>query len=265
MGRNFYGSLKVRAYERPDSDNYHRRLVHGGILHGEQFQAPWAKKYATTYYTGWSGIGRAIDVKENAADTIRVGMIGLGVGTIATYGRKGDVFRFYEINPLVPMIARTYFSYLGDSAATIEIVLGDARLSIEREAPQGYDVLGVDAFSGDAIPAHLITREAVARFRRHLAPGGILAYHVSNRYLDLSPVLGIIAKDEGMTAVQIDDYKDGADGNPIKNPSVWVLLAEKPETLAAIPVGKAPEEKPGWRIWTDDYHNLFQVVRTWTG
>ncbi len=266
MGRNFYGSLKVRSYEAPDSDNYHRRLVHGAILHGEQYQAPWAKHFATTYYTGTSGIGRAIDVKENASPAIRVGMIGLGVGTIATYGRKNDVFRFYEIDPQVPLVAMEYFSYLKDSEAVIDIVLGDARLSIEREQPQSYDVLAVDAFSGDAIPAHLITREAVQLFRRHLAEGGILAYHVSNRYLDLAPVLGTIAKAEKMTALHIDDYKGVGDDNPIKSPSTWVLLAEKPETLAPIQQwGKEPVEKPEWRMWTDDYHNLFQVLRSWTG
>ncbi|MBK7469867.1 MAG: fused MFS/spermidine synthase [Betaproteobacteria bacterium] len=266
MGRNFYGSLKVRSYEAPDSDNYHRRLVHGAILHGEQYQAPWAKHFATTYYTGTSGIGRAIDVKENASPAIRVGMIGLGVGTIATYGRKNDVFRFYEIDAQVPLVAMEYFSYLKDSEAVIDIVLGDARLSIEREQPQSYDVLAVDAFSGDAIPAHLITREAVQLFRRHLAEGGILAYHVSNRYLDLAPVLGTIAKAVKMTALHIDDYKGIGDENPIKSPSTWVLLAEKPETLAPIQQwGKEPVEKPEWRMWTDDYHNLFQVLRSWTG
>jgi hypothetical protein len=266
MGRNFYGSLKVRAYEAPESDNYHRRLVHGAILHGEQFQAPWAKKYATTYYTGSSGIGRAIDVKENESSAIRVGMIGLGVGTIATYGRKGDVLRFYEIDAQVPRVATEYFSYLHDSEATIDIVLGDARLSIEREKPQNYDVLAVDAFSGDAIPAHLITREAVQLFRRHLAEGGILAYHVSNRYLDLAPVLGTIAVAEKLAALQIDDYKGVGDGNSIKSPSTWVLLAEKPEALAPLQqFGKEPEAKPEWRIWSDDYHNLFQVLRSWTG
>jgi spermidine synthase len=266
MGRNFYGALKVRTYEKPDSDNYHRRLVHGAIMHGEQYQAPWARKYATTYYTGSSGIGRAIDLKENESLAIRVGMIGLGVGTIATYGRKDDVFRFYEIDAQVPLVAMEYFSYLHDSQATIDIVLGDARLSIEREEPQKYDVLAVDAFSGDAIPAHLITREAVQLFRRHLADGGILAYHVSNRYLDLAPVLGTIAKAEKMAALHIDDFKKVGDSNPIKSQSTWVLLAEKPETLAPLQeFGKEPVEKPEWRIWSDDYHNLFQVFRSWTG
>jgi len=188
------------------------------------------------------------------------------VGTIATYGRKDDVFRFYEIDPQVPVIARKYFSFLADSEAKVEVVLGDARLSIEREQPQNYDVLAVDAFSGDSIPAHLITREAVQLFRKHLVPGGILAFHVSNRYLDLPPVLANIAEGEKMVTLQIDDYKDGSDGNPIKNPSVWVLLADKAETLAPLEgAGKAPVQKPEWRIWSDDYHNLFQVIRTWTG
>ena len=260
MGRNFYGSLKVRAYEEPDSYNYHRRLVHGAILHGEQYQAPAAREFATSYYTATSGIGHAIDIKEKAGENIRVGMIGLGVGTIATYGRVGDVFRFYEIDPQVPIIANEYFSFLSNSEAKVDIVLGDARLSIEREAPQNYDVLGVDAFSGDAIPAHLITREAVELFRKHMAPGGIIAYHVSNRYLDLAPVLGMITKTLGMQALQIDDFK--SEGSSIKSPSSWVLLAEDAATLESLrEYGKPPDDKPGWRMWTDDYHNLFQVLR----
>jgi spermidine synthase len=265
MGRNFYGALKVREYE-PGTDNHHRRLVHGAILHGEQWQAPSMKRFATSYYTGTSGIGRAIDIKEVESKAIRVGMIGLGVGTIATYGRNGDVLRFYEIDPQVPIVARTYFSFLNDSDAQIDIVLGDARLSIEREAPQNYDVLAVDAFSGDAIPAHLITREAVQTFRRHLAHDGILAYHVSNRYLDLAPVVAKIAGEEGMAALQVDDYKGLNDNNPVKSPSVWVLVAADAATLDPIrQYGKDPEARPQWRTWTDDYHNLFQVLRSWTG
>ncbi|MEP7083209.1 MAG: fused MFS/spermidine synthase, partial [Betaproteobacteria bacterium] len=266
MGRNFYGALKIRSYDAPESDNYHRRLVHGAIMHGEQYQAAWAKHFATSYYTGTSGIGRAIDIKEKEAPAIRVGMIGLGVGTIATYGRPTDIFRFYEINPQVPIIARQFFSYLDDSEAKVDIILGDARLSIEREPPQRYDVLAVDAFSGDAIPAHLITREAVQLFRKHMAPGGILAYHVSNRYLELAPVLGNIANADKLSILQIDDYKTVGDSNPIKSPSVWVLLAEQPETLAPLQeFGRQPDAKPDWRIWSDDYHNLFQVLRSWTG
>jgi spermidine synthase len=127
-------------------------------------------------------------------------------------------------------------------------------------------VLAVDAFSGDAIPAHLITREAVQLFRKHLAKGGILAYHVSNRYLDLSPVLGRIAAEEKMSALQIDDYKGIGDSNPIKSPSTWVLLANDEDTLEPLkPFGKEPERKPDWGMWSDDYHNLFQVLRSWTG
>jgi spermidine synthase len=254
------------VFVNPGSDTHLRRLVLGAILHGELYQSDCAKKYATSYYTGSSGIGYAIDIKEKALDSIRVGKIGLGVGTIATYGRKNDVFRFYEINPQVPVIARRFFTYLTDSEAQIDIVMGDARLSIEREQPQNYDVLAVDAFSGDAIPAHLITREAVQLFRKHLAKGGILAYHVSNRYLDLSPVLGRIAAEEKMSALQIDDYKGIGDSNPIKSPSTWVLLANDEDTLEPLkPFGKEPERKPDWGMWSDDYHNLFQVLRSWTG
>ena len=260
MGRNFYGAMKVRVFEPNEHENHHRKLVHGTILHGEQYLTPEKKHFATTYYTGTSGVGRAIDIKARDSTSIRVGMVGLGVGTVATYARKDDVYRFYEIDSQVPLIAYEYFSYLRDAEGKVEIVLGDARLSIEKEPPQNYDVLALDAFSGDAIPAHLITREAVQLFRKHLAKDGILAYHVSNRYLQLGPVLGIIAKAEGLTALQIDDFNSN-EGSPLKSPSVWVLLSEKPETLEPLKqYGIPPEEKP-WRMWTDDYHNLIQVLR----
>jgi hypothetical protein len=216
-GRDFYGALKVKEFDKPGSDNYLRRLVHGAILHGEQYQADWARKYATTYYTASSGIGPR-DRYQGAA------------GRFDPRGddrarRRDDCnlrpqegrFPVLRDRSAGTVVARKYFTYLADSEAQVDIVLGDGRLSIEREEPQRYDVLAVDAFSGDAIPAHLITREAVQLFRRHLAPGGILAYHVSNRYLDLSPVVGKIAREEQMTALQFDDFKAADDTNPIKS------------------------------------------------
>jgi len=265
-GRNFYGVLKVREHGAPESPLFHRRLVHGGILHGEQYLDESKRRLPTMYYTETSGVGRAIGLKMAQAAKIRVGMIGLGVGTIATYARPGDTYRFYEINPLVPKVANRYFSFLKDAANPVEIILGDARLSLEREEPQGYDLLIVDAFSGDAIPAHLITLEAVQLFRHHLALDGILAYHVSNRYLDLAPILGQIAKTEGIEALQIDDDNPAPESQSLKSLSVWVLLAKPPEVLAPLrEVGHGPAQQPTWRPWTDQYDNLFQVIRSWRG
>jgi SAM-dependent methyltransferase len=170
-------------------------------MHGKQYQSPSLKTEPTSYYTRSSGIGRAIEALHPRRDPIRVGVIGLGAGTLASYGSKGDVYRFYDINPGVIAIAQRDFSYLKDSDATIELSLGDARLSLEREAPQQFDVLAIDAFSSDAIPVHLITREAVQVYLRHMKPDGIIAYHVTNRYLNLEPVVESIAHELGLHAL----------------------------------------------------------------
>jgi spermidine synthase len=191
---------------------------------------------------------------------IRVGVIGLGTGTIAAYGSKGDVYRFYDINPGVVAIARRDFTYLKDSDATIEVSLGDARLSLEREPPQRFDVLAIDAFSSDAIPVHLITREAVEVYLRHMQPDGVIAFHVTNRYLDLVPVVEGIANQLGLHALWIDDPGLEMFGNA----SSWVLLAKEPARLDDPRLtASATEIKPrrDWRVWTDDFNNLVQVLK----
>ena len=204
-------------------------------------------------------MGRAIDVKERSQPRPRR-HDRPGRWHDRDYARPGDVFRFYEIDSQVPVIANEYFSFLKDSKGKVEIVNGDARLSIEREPLQAYDVLGVDAFSGDAIPAHLITREAVQLFRKHLGKGGILAYHVSNRYLQLGPVLGIIARAEGMTRIA-DRRLQGRRGKSDPVAELMGAVVERAEALAELQqYGNAPDEK-SWPMWTDDYHNLFQVLR----
>src|SRR5256886_779310 len=256
--RSFYGVLRVKEYGIPGEASHLRRLVHGTIMHGEQYMSDPVRRMLTTYYTETSGIGAAIRSKQDHA--VRVGVIGLGTGTIAAYGRGGDRYRFYDIDANVIQIARSEFTFLGDSAAHPETALGDARLTLEREPPQGFDVLAVDAFSSDAIPVHLITREALQTYVRHMKPGGIVAFHVSNRFLDLIPVVARLAKELELAAALVaGDLDDDADSS-VKSRSEWVLVSRDAKALRAsaiVDAGAAPaEDRPGWRTWTDDYSNL---------
>jgi len=256
--RNFYGVLRVQEFGAGASR--HRSLVHGTILHGTQYLAPALKRRATTYYTETSGVGRVLESLNPRTQPLKVGIIGLGTGTLAVYGAKGDTYRFYDINPAVIRIARTEFTYLADSDANVETVLGDARLSLEREPSQHFDLLAIDAFSSDAIPVHLITSEALGLYLRHMNPDGVIAFHVTNRYLDLVPVVAALARAHGMRAVWIRD--PGTD--VLASKSDWVLVSNNSALLsnpriagAATPI----KERPDWRLWTDDFNNLFQVLR----
>ncbi len=257
MVRNFYGALRVT--QTMDAHRPIRTLYNGTIDHGEQFLAPELSRKATSYYSEESGIGLAME--NCCAGPKRAGIIGLGTGTLAVYGKPGDVFRFYDINPQVVEIARTYFTYLRDSPAKTEIVPGDARLSLEREATQQFDVLAVDAFSGDAIPVHLLTLEAMRLYLRHLKPDGVLAIHTSNRYLELAPVVKQLADAVGCAAVTIRNEDD--DDNLVSS-SDWVLVTRNRKFLELPEIAGATEEikvPPGLRPWTDDYNNLFQILR----
>lgn len=255
--RSFYGVLTVKEYGAAGDAEHLRRLLHGTIMHGEQFMTGAARGEATTYYGRTSGIGRAIASRQ--AGPVRVGVIGLGVGTLAVYGRAGDSFRFYEINPEVVEIARRDFAYLGESKARIETVLGDARLSLEGETGRSFDVLAVDAFSSDSIPVHLLTKQALQVYFRHLKPDGIVAFHVSNRFLDLAPVVAALASDAGAHAVEVSEK-----GDERKSQSNWVLVSraaaalERPE-IESVSLPIIPERD--WALWTDDYNNLLQVLR----
>jgi SAM-dependent methyltransferase len=256
--RNFYGVLRVQ--ENGDSPDQRRSLIHGNIMHGKQYLQGDIETRATSYYTPDSGIGRLIESLHPRQDPIKVGIIGLGVGTIATYGSKGDVYRFYDINPGVIDIAQRDFTYLSKSDATIELPLGDARLKLEREAPQQFDVLAIDAFSSDAIPVHLITREAVEIYLKHMKPNGVIAFHVTNRYLNLVPVVEGIAHALDLHATWI--YDSGED--PLGNSSSWVLVAKDPAPLnhpRLADVAMAIEPRRDWRVWTDDFNNLVQVLK----
>ncbi|MGH8732756.1 MAG: fused MFS/spermidine synthase, partial [Burkholderiales bacterium] len=254
--RSFYGVLRVKEYGVAGDESHLRRLVHGAIMHGEQYLHDKFRTTLTTYYHQDSGIGAAIrSLGERPA---RVGVIGLGTGTLAAYGRPGDTFRFYDIDARVIRVASTEFTYLGDSKAKIELVLGDARLQLEREAPQGFDVLAVDAFSSDAIPVHLITREALDTYLRHVKPDGIVAFHVSNRFLDLIPVVARLAQEHGAHSALVKDDPD-EETDHRRSRSDWVLVSRDAAALKRKTIvergGVPAEDKAEWRTWTDDYSN----------
>lgn len=224
--RNFYGTLRVEQFGSDRSPVAWRRLMNGAISHGQQALALRKRGQPVSYYGPDTGAGVVMTAPRPGPR--RVGVIGLGAGTLAAYGRAGDTIRFYEINPLVIEAARAHFSFLADSAATIEVAQGDARLLLQRELDSGdsrdFDVIVVDAFSGDAIPVHLMTREALGIYRRHLRPDGIIAFHVSNRYLDLAPVVKRLADDAGMQARLISF--DPPMGSFLESASDYVLLTQ---------------------------------------
>lgn len=256
--RSFYGSLRTADSHFEDPEGDVRELFHGAIRHGEQYLAPQRRSEPTTYYGPNSGIGLAIG--QARASAKRVGLIGLGAGTLATYGRPGDAFRFYEINPQVIEIARNEFTFLADCRADVEIVQGDARLALEKEPPQGFDVLAVDAFSGDAIPVHLLTREAMAVYLRHMKPDGIIAFHVTNRFLALAPVIKQLAASEGLHAVLI---KDEAEESGL-NRTDWVLVTRTRQVLQNEEISSVAtpiREIGSLGVWTDDFNNLFDVLK----
>jgi SAM-dependent methyltransferase len=259
LERNYYGVLRVKETlsHADDPETRYRSLVHGSILHGEQWLSEKYRRSATTYYKVSSGIGRTLTAFEGKP--IKVGIIGLGAGSIAVYADGDDTYRFYDINPAVIRIANTWFTYLKDSPGKMETVLGDARLSLEREPPQNFDVLAVDAFSGDSIPVHLITVEAFTEYLRHLKPDGVIAFHVSNRFLDLKPVLLAIAEKHGLEYAYLHETEEGGGTT-----SDWVILTRNKPFILRKEIVEATEPvapRPDWRLWTDDYNNLIQVFR----
>jgi spermidine synthase len=198
-------------------------------------------------------------IKEAGASPLRVAVVGLGTGTLAAYGREGDTYRFYEINPQVVSIARSQFGYLSNSRAHIETVLGDARLTMEREPVQSYDVIAIDAFSSDSIPVHLITREAMAVYLKHLKPDGVIAFHVTNRFLRLAPVVKKIADEYKLRSTLIVDEAEETD----LAKTDWVLVTRNAAIFSQKTLAAANEIEtiPGLAVWTDDYNNLFSILK----
>ena len=259
LARNFYGSLRVSDMAIPGPKQSLRLLYHGSIVHGVQFLSPQFRRQATAYYGPASGVALAIESSRRSG--ARVGVIGLGAGTLATYGRTGDYYRFYEINPLVIQVANTEFDFLRDSQAKVDVVEGDARLALDNEPDQQFDVLVLDAFSGDSIPIHLLTREAFATYFRHLKPDGFLAAHVSNQYLDIGSVVERMGLQFAKQAVVVESP---GNNDSRRLPATWVLLTSS-QRLLENPRLKAlagsSDSKPAADVWTDDYSNLFRVLK----
>jgi len=259
--RNFYGQLRVREADEEDGMGVRRKLLHGVINHGEQILRQDFRRRPGTYFCAQSGVGRLMNAMRQGSPR-RVGVLGLGCGTLAAYGRSGDVFRFYEINPLVRQLATSQFTFLQDSAARVEIVLGDGRLMLEREPPQNFDVLVMDAFSGDSVPVHLITREAFQVYLHHLKPDGVLALNISNRYLNFQPVMAQAARAFGKVALLADYKADEEDLECFS--SSWVLMMEERTWAALQPLlgeVKHLEARGDFRLWTDDYSSIFGILR----
>jgi SAM-dependent methyltransferase len=258
MMRNFYGALRVQEF-KAGGLLAHRTLLHGTIQHGAQYLSFPENRNPTTYYGRTSGVGLALQYCCDGPK--RVGVIGLGAGTLAAYGKPGDSFRFYEINPQVIEVANAWFTFLKQTPAKTEIILGDARLSLESEPSQRFDVLAVDAFSGDAIPVHLLTREAFAVYFRHLKPDGILVVHTSNTYLNLAPVVKLLAEDADYPVRLIASDEDA---QRMISSADWVLVTRnqeflnKPDTFAGSETIEVPAHL---HLWTDGYNDLFEILR----
>jgi hypothetical protein len=259
--RNFYGQLRVYRDGDPRLDDFAcRRLIHGTINHGEQYLREEYRRRPVTYFCPQSGIGRGMLAQEGAPR--RIGILGLGCGTLAAYGRPGDVLRIYEINPQMLEIATRTFTYTTDTPAKVEYALGDGRLVLESEPDQHFDMLVMDAFSGDSVPVHLITREAFATYFRHLKPGGILAVNISNTYLNLEPVMERAADAFHKTAL-VYHYTPGEE-EPLCFGCSWTLIMD-PATAEQHPAlksaGKVLKPDHQFRIWTDNFSNMFSILK----
>ena len=261
--RGFYGSLRVIQTFAIPGTGIERTLMNGTIQHGIQIFNDELRHRGTSYYAPDSGAGLALRFCCDSKPK-RIGVVGLGAGTLAAYAEPGDAITFYEIDPLVERLARARFSYLKECRAPVNVVLGDARVSLENEAPQNYDVLVLDAFSGDAIPVHLLTAQAIELYLRHLKPGGVLAFHISSQYVDLAPVLAAEARHAGMTALDVQSLANDEEGEFAAN---WVLMSANasffrhPEVaIASRPIALRPEIP----LWTDDFNSLLPLIN-WLG
>jgi len=269
--RNFYGVVRVREMIPEGSVEPAYVLSHGITVHGLEFiGSAQLRARPTTYYVPESGVGLAIlhHPKYVQGLPMRVGLLGLGIGTLAAYARPEDIYRLYEINPVVTDLAlgkNDFFSFLPDSKADLQIIPGDARISLQNELdsgnPQDFDVLVLDTFSSDSIPVHLITKEAFGVYLQHLAPDGIIAVHITNLHLDLQPVLWQLAQYYGLNIVRVN-YEGDTEGGYA---SQWILLARDPVVLKNPAIQERAVDLSGYstaiKLWTDDYSNLFQILK----
>jgi hypothetical protein len=261
VSRNFYGVLRVFDHRQGELPEHILWVSNGKTLHGAQFSDPPKRSWPTIYYGDQSGVGMAM--RALPAGNRRLGLVGLGAGTLCTYAQASDDVHIYEINPEMQRLAATCFTYLSNCPAKVEITLGDARVSLEREPPQNFDLLVLDAFSSDAIPVHLLTAEAFEVYERHLKTNGIIAIHISNKWLNLEPVVANVARRFNYRLVVIDHVP--SDEQWWLRRSLWALLAhdDKPLDTAEIRnAGRAAEENPAKvPLWTDDFSSLFQVLQ----
>lgn len=255
--RNFYGVLRVVEAETKTGDAK-RELFHGRIRHGSQLTGHENRTIPTTYYGRTTGSGLAMQLHKPQTNR-RVGVVGMGVGTLAAYGKQGDRFRFYEINPEVIRLAKKHFSFLDDTPADCEIITGDARLSLEREEAQDFDVLVLDAFSGDAIPTHLLTREAFRLYDRHLAQDGVLCVHISNLHFDLRPIIHGLATEFDWKTLGVQNDDNDAEATSMAQ---WVLLSRQPisNEITTAATGRF-SLKQRRLLWTDEFSNLATILR----
>jgi hypothetical protein len=259
QARNFFGVLTVgRDYAGTNEETLWLR--NGTSYHGAQLTLPQYRSKPVSYYSSRTGIALALKFSENMPER-RIGMVGLGVGTIASYAGSGDYLRIYEINPAVVRIAETNFTYLADTDAEVEVILGDARLSLERESPQAFDLFVLDAFSSDAIPVHLLTREAFELYLRHLAPDGVIAVLISSWHFDFEPLLQEMAAEFGLNAVLISNSYSG----PRDWGARWMLMTPNERFMMQRPVREAQQNSTSGerkvRMWTDDFSSPFQLLK----
>jgi SAM-dependent methyltransferase len=264
MERDFYGVVRTADFSKPVP---YRSMYHGGIMHGGQLLGDEFRNRPSDYFGPGSGYGRTFTAlrEMNPGRPLAVGIIGLGAGVVGAWMRPGDALTFYEISPRVVDIARREFTFLANTPARITLVMGDGRLSLEREAPRAYDLLGVDAFSGDSIPMHLVTREAMAIYVRHIKPDGVIVFQATNRFIDLLPVIKRLAAEFGREAVNIADFPDGGDGPDYWYSSTDQIIVTRNKALLAWPaIAEAAEDiedRPELPTFTDSHHNLLRILK----
>jgi len=264
MERDFYGVVRTADHGRPIP---YRSMYHGPIMHGGQLLGDSFRNTPADYFGPTSGYGRVFQsLREmRRKQPLSVGILGLGAGVVAAWMRPGDALVFYEISPRVVDIARREFTFLADTPARTELVMGDGRLSLEREPPRSYDLLGIDAFSGDSIPMHLVTREAMAVYLKHIKPDGVIVFQATNRFINLLPVVRRLAGEFGLEAVNVADVPDAEEGPEYWYSSTDQIIVTRNKALLAWPriaeAAQPIEDRRELPTFTDSHHNLLRILK----